>query len=81
MPRRNLFGRSLYVVHAVTRAPRLPITQREQQTLTDKELLIHDQGIVSLLPQLHDDLDAAIFAAYGLPASLTDAKSSNASYT
>jgi hypothetical protein len=33
--------------------------------LTDKERLIHDQGLVSLLQQLHDDLDAAVFAAYG----------------
>jgi hypothetical protein len=45
--------------------------------LTDKERLIHDQGLVSLLQQLHDDLDAAVFAvfaAYGWPATLTDAE-------
>ena len=41
--------------------------------LTDKEKLIHDQGLVSVLKQLHDDLDAAVFAAYGWPTSLTDA--------
>ncbi|MBK8038021.1 MAG: class I SAM-dependent DNA methyltransferase [Verrucomicrobiaceae bacterium] len=46
----------------------------ELQTLTDKERLIHDQGLVSLLQQLHDDLDAAVFAAYGWPATLTDAE-------
>ncbi len=44
------------------------------QPLTDKERLIHDQGLVSLLQQLHDDLDAAVFAAYGFPATLTDAE-------
>src|SRR5690606_21420715 len=33
--------------------------------LTPKEKLIHDQGLVSVLKQLHDDLDAAVFAAYG----------------
>ena len=43
-------------------------------TLTDKEKLIHDQGLVSVLKQLHDDLDAAVFAAYGWPVTLTDAE-------
>ncbi len=42
--------------------------------LTDKEKQIHDQGLVSVLKQLHDDLDAAVFAAYGWPATLTDAE-------
>jgi hypothetical protein len=42
--------------------------------LTAKEKLIHDQGLVSVLKQLHDDLDAAVFAAYGWPATLTDAE-------
>jgi len=27
---------------------------------------------VSVLKQIHDDLDAAVFAAYGWPADLTD---------
>ncbi len=43
-------------------------------TLTTKEKFIHDQGLVSVLKQLHDDLDAAVFAAYGWPATLTDAE-------
>jgi hypothetical protein len=43
-------------------------------TLTAKEKFIHDQGLVSVLKQLHDDLDAAVFAAYGWPANLTDAE-------
>lgn len=43
-------------------------------TLTDKEREIHDKGLVSLLKQLHDELDAAVFAAYGWPATLTDAE-------
>ncbi len=43
-------------------------------SLTAKEKLIHDQGLVSVLKQLHDDLDAAVFAAYGWPANLTDAE-------
>jgi hypothetical protein len=38
---------------------------RAGEKLTDKEKLIHEQGLVSVLKQLHDDLDAAVFAAYG----------------
>ena len=42
--------------------------------LTEKEKFIHDRGLVSTLKSLHDDLDAAVSAAYGWPASLTDAE-------
>lgn len=35
------------------------------QTLTVKEKLIHEQGLVSVLKQIHDDLDAVVFHAYG----------------
>jgi hypothetical protein len=47
---------------------------RANQPLTDKEKTIHDKGLVSILKQLHDDLDAAVAAAYGWPADLTDAE-------
>ncbi len=47
---------------------------RSGEPLTDKEKLVHDKGLVSVLKQLHDDLDAAVFAAYGWPATLTDAE-------
>ncbi|MGC1273785.1 MAG: DNA methyltransferase [Planctomycetaceae bacterium] len=40
--------------------------------LTAKERTIHEQGLVSVLRQLHDDLDAAVAAAYGWPVDLTD---------
>lgn len=40
--------------------------------LTAKEKVIHDQGLVSVLRQLHDDLDTAVANAYGWPADLTD---------
>ncbi|MCB1734503.1 MAG: class I SAM-dependent DNA methyltransferase, partial [Gammaproteobacteria bacterium] len=33
--------------------------------LTDKERAIYDHGLVGILKQLHDELDAAVFAAYG----------------
>jgi hypothetical protein len=45
---------------------------RTGDTLTPKERMIHDQGLVAVLKQLHDDLDAAVFAAYGWPVTLTD---------
>ena len=38
---------------------------RSGEELTEMEKLIHEQGLVSVLKQLHDDLDAAVFAAYG----------------
>ncbi|MFM8803516.1 MAG: type IIL restriction-modification enzyme MmeI [Planctomycetia bacterium] len=42
------------------------------ESLTDKEKKIHDDGLVSVLKKIHDDLDAAVFAAYGWPATLSD---------
>jgi hypothetical protein len=33
---------------------------------------IHQAGLVSVLKQIHDDLDAAVLAAYGLQATLRD---------
>ena len=47
---------------------------RAGEALNPKEKQIHDAGLVSVLRQLHDDLDAAVFAAYGWPATLTDAE-------
>ena len=41
---------------------------REGRALTVKEKLIHTQGLVGVLRELHDELDAAVLAAYGLPA-------------
>jgi hypothetical protein len=45
---------------------------RSGEALTDKERVIHEQGLVSVLKQIHDDLDAAVFDAYGWPHDLTD---------
>lgn len=38
---------------------------RQQRPLTDKEKRIHEQGLVSVLASLHDDLDRAVLDAYG----------------
>ena len=40
---------------------------RDGRALTAKEKLIHTQGLVGVLRELHDELDAAVLAAYGLP--------------
>lgn len=40
-------------------------TLRSGETLTAKERVTHEQGLVAVLRQLHDDLDAAVLAAYG----------------
>ncbi len=45
---------------------------RSGEALTEKEREIHEQGLVSILKQIHDDLDAAVFDAYGWPATLSD---------
>jgi len=45
---------------------------RSGEALTAKEKRIHDDGLVSVLKTIHDDLDAAVFDAYGWPATLTD---------
>ncbi len=47
---------------------------REGRALTAKEKAIHKQGLVSVLKELHDELDAAVLLAYGLTQPLsTDA--------
>lgn len=38
---------------------------RSGDVLTSKERVTHEQGLVSVLRQIHDDLDAAVLAAYG----------------
>ena len=45
---------------------------RAGEPLGDKEKTIHEQGPVSVLKQIHHDLDTAVFDAYGWPASLSD---------
>ena len=34
--------------------------------------MIHEQGLVSVLKQIHDDLDAAVAEAYGWAGDLSD---------
>jgi hypothetical protein len=45
---------------------------RVDEALNAKEKVIHEKGLVSVLKKIHDDLDAAVFAAYGWPPDLTD---------
>src|SRR6266511_3461280 len=45
---------------------------RSGEALTDKERTIHEKGLVSVLKQIHEDLDREVFAAYGWPADLSD---------
>lgn len=45
---------------------------RADEPLTAREKVIHEQGLVSLLKELHDRLDVAVFDAYGWPADLSD---------
>jgi hypothetical protein len=45
---------------------------RSGEALTAKDKVIHEQGLVSVLKKLHDDLDVAVFDAYGWPHDLGD---------
>src|SRR5207248_97252 len=46
-----------------------------------RDYAIHEQGLVSVLRQVHDDLDAAVAAAYGWPAPSTSSGSGERSRT
>jgi hypothetical protein len=45
---------------------------RRNEPLVKKEPDIHQKGLISTLRKIHDDLDAAVFEAYGWPVTLTD---------
>jgi hypothetical protein len=45
---------------------------RAGEMLTKKEQTIHEHGLVSVLRQIHDELDAAVADAYGWPVDLTE---------
>ncbi len=45
---------------------------RNGNSLNANEQLIHNKALVSVLKQIHDDLDAAVFDAFGWPHDLTD---------
>jgi hypothetical protein len=45
---------------------------RSSEVLNAKEQKIHEQGLVSILLQLHNELDAAVADAYGWPHNLTE---------
>lgn len=45
---------------------------RNGEPLTDKDKAFNQKALVSTLKQIHDELDAAVFAAYGWEPTLTD---------
>ncbi|MDL2315971.1 hypothetical protein LJC59_02700 [Desulfovibrio sp. OttesenSCG-928-A18] len=45
---------------------------RQGRELTTKEKTIHEHGLVTVLRELHDELDVAVADAYGWPADLSD---------
>jgi len=46
--------------------------ERQGEPLDDDERAIHEQGLVGVLKELHDELDAAVAQAYGWDAGLPD---------
>jgi hypothetical protein len=47
---------------------------RAGEALSEAERDVYDAGLVGVLRQIHDDLDAAVAAAYGWPADLSNAE-------
>jgi hypothetical protein len=45
---------------------------RAGAALTEKERDIHERGLVSVMRRLHEQIDAAVFDAYGWPRDLSD---------
>lgn len=45
---------------------------RGNEGLAAEDLAIYNAGLVGILRELHDELDRAVFDAYGWPANLTD---------
>jgi hypothetical protein len=45
---------------------------RSGEPLNKKDQVVHEEGLVSILKQIHDELDAAVFDVYGWPHDLTD---------
>jgi hypothetical protein len=45
---------------------------RGSADLSDGDRAVNTKGLVSVLKKIHDDLDAAVFEAYGWPLDLTD---------
>jgi hypothetical protein len=45
---------------------------RSGEPLTEKEQNIHERGLVSVMKHLHEQIDAAVFDAYGWPRGLSD---------
>jgi hypothetical protein len=39
---------------------------------SEQERLVHQAGLISVLREIHDELDAAVFAAYGWSSALSD---------
>ena len=63
---------ALFPTLTLTNLYRILDMVRADQPLTDKDRVIHQQGLVSVLKQIHDDIDAAVSDAYGWPRDLTD---------
>lgn len=45
---------------------------RKGEKLSEKDRTVHEQGLVSVLLQLHQELDAAVAEGYGWPKNLTE---------
>src|SRR5690606_4592300 len=60
--------------------PKLTLTQmynvleklRAGETIEGKDKVIYEQGLIGILKEIHDRIDAAVAEAYGWPVDLSD---------
>lgn len=45
---------------------------REGRPLSEKEKSVHEKGLISVLKDIHDRLDAAVIESYGWPAEISE---------
>jgi len=73
--RLDAFRKERLAAHkALTMTKLYNVLEKERQgaALSDKEKAIHEMGLISVLKQIHDELDAAVADAYGWPRGLSD---------
>ncbi|TSK08553.1 MAG: class I SAM-dependent DNA methyltransferase [Geobacter sp.] len=63
---------ALYPSLTLTDMYNVLVKLRSGEPLTEKEKTVNEQGLVSVLRHLHDELDLAVFASYGWAPNLSE---------
>ncbi len=62
----------LYPKLAMTKVYGVLAMMRAGTALRASDTVVHEQGLLEVLKTLHDELDAAVFDAYGWPSTISD---------